>query len=306
MSNFMNENTLKIVEDREKMKQFFEMLDVSEETIKDYQARIGLFLDFIKINKLNNYSFLNFKKELNKRTDLSVASKNKYLITAKIFLNELNRLGYIPVNITQNVKVFSQIKKHKKEGLTEKEVEIITEKLQKLEENPKNTRLKAIMAFLLLQGLRQCEVVRLDFKDVDLVASRVFVKGKGSDDKEVVNLHPETTRTLKNYLKANRIADGALFTSQSNNNRLKRITTRSLRKIVKDFLNELNIDKSTHGTRHFFVSQLVKNYKGDLLEVARYSRHKSIEMLQVYNDNIKLKADLPRFYETFNNIKINN
>lgn len=302
----MNEQLTQIMGTKEQAKKFFDFLDVSRETIKDYHSRIGLFLDFIKENKLNNNSFLNFKRELSKRNDLSVASKNKYLITARIFLNELHRLGYIPVNITQNIKVFSQNKKHKKEGLNQQEVEVITEKLQKLEENPKNSRLKAVMAFLLLQGLRQCEIVRLNFNDLDLVNNRILVKGKGSDDKEIVNLHPETTRTLKKYLKLNKIADGALFVSQSNNNRLKRLTTRSLRKIVKDFLNELKINKSTHGARHFFVSQLVKSYKGDLLEVARYSRHKSIEMLQVYNDNIKLKADLPRFYETFDNIKINN
>lgn len=46
--------------------------------------------------------------------------------------------------------------------------------------------------------------------------------------------------------------------------------------------------------------------KGDLLEVSRLTRHKSLEMLQVYNDNIKFKADLPRFYETFGDIKIIN
>ena len=91
--------------------------------------------------------------------------------------------------------------------------------------------------------------------------------------------------------------------SNSNNSKAKRLSVRGLRKIVTSLLRELNIDKNIHGFRHYFVTTLVKNYKGDLLEVARYTRHKSLEMLQVYNDNIKQKADLPRYYKSFNNIQ---
>lgn len=300
----MNDKTLRVVENREKAKQLFELLDVAETTRQEYKKRIDLFLDFLMGKELNFNSFLEFKKYLASRVDLAVSSKNKYLITAKIFLNELNRQGIIPVDITKNIKVFKSDRKHKKEGLSEEEVAILIKELQQLKNNQKNSRLKAVLAFLLLQGLRQCEIVRLNIEDVDLANNRTFIKGKGSDDKEAINLHPQTVQVLKNYLKINKIADGALFVSQSNNNRLKRLTTRSLRKMVKDFFNKVGIEKSTHGTRHFFISQLIKNYKGDLLEVSRYSRHKSIEMLQVYNDNIKLKADLPRFYEVFNKIKI--
>lgn len=303
--NFMSGELITILEGKEKANHIFDLLDVAEATRQDYKARIGLFFDFIEVGGFDRDSFLKFKRHLAERTDLAVASKNKYLITAKIFLNELNRRGIIPVNITQNVKVFSQSRRHKKEGLTDEEVAILSEKLQQLEDNPKTLRLKAVLGFLLLQGLRQCEIVRLDIKDIDLANKLAFIRGKGQDDKEIINLHPETVLTLKNYLRSNKIADGALFVSQSNNNRSKRLTTRGLRKIVKEFFYQSGINKSIHGTRHFFVSQLVKNYKGDLLEVARYSRHKSLEMLQVYNDNIKLKADLPRFYETFEDIKIN-
>jgi len=122
------------------------------------------------------------------------------------------------------------------------------------------------------------------------------------DDKEIIHLHLETVRALKEYLQVNRVSDGVLFASKSNNSRNKRLTTRTLRKIVKETLKQLGIEKTTHGFRHYFTSALIKAYKGDLLEVARYTRHKSLEMLQVYNDNIKLQADLPRFYEVFKEV----
>ncbi len=287
---------------RHTAKRIFDLLDISENTREDYKLRVYLFLDYIQKNRYNHNSFLDFKRELEKRADWSVATKNKYLATAKIFLKELNRRGIIPADITQNIKTFKQNKRHKREGLNDEEIKRLIDSFRQLPATPENTRLKAILSFLILQGLRQIEIVRLDFKDLDFTAKTAFVRGKGRDDKESIDLHPETIRNLKEYLKTNKIADGALFTSRSNNCRDKRITTRALRGIIKTILTELKIDKTTHGFRHYFTSKLIETYKGDLLEVARYTRHKSLEMLQVYNDNIKRKADLPRYYQTFKDI----
>ncbi|MFA5925611.1 MAG: tyrosine-type recombinase/integrase [Parcubacteria group bacterium] len=285
-------------------KRIFDLLDISENTREDYKSRVYLYLRFVQENGYNFNSFLDFKRELEKRTDLSTATKNKYLATAKIFLKELNRQGIIPADITQNIKTFKQSKKHKREGLNDGEIKLLVDRFKQLPATSESTRLKAILSLLIFQGLRQIEIVRLDIKDLDFTAKMAFVLGKGRDDKESIDLHPETIRNLKEYLKTNKIADGALFTNRSNNGKGKRITTRALRGIIKTILKDLKIDKTTHGFRHYFTSKLIETYKGDLLEVARYTRHKSLEMLQVYNDNIKRKADLPRYYETFGGIKL--
>lgn len=280
----------------------FDLLDVSESTRAEYKQRIGLFLDFVKDKEFNFNIFLEFKRHLAGKTDFGISTKNKYLITARVFLKELNRCGLLPSDITQNVKTFRQDRKHKREGLNEAEIKLLTEKIRQLPDTQQNLRLKAILSLLALQGLRQIEVIRLNVQDVDFVSKTALIQGKGMDDKELIYLHPETVRTLKDYLQVHRISDGALFVSKSNNSRNKRLTTRSLRKLVKETLKKLEIEKSTHGFRHYFTSALIKAYKGDLLEVARYTRHKSLETLQVYNDNIKLQADLPRFYDVFKEV----
>jgi integrase len=280
----------------------FDLLDVSETTRQDYKYRIGLFLEFTNERGFNRNSFLEFKRYLAERTDLAVSTKNKYLATAKIFLKEANRQGALPADITQNIKTFSQNKKHKRDGLNDEEIKKLTDKIQTLPETQQNTRLKAILSLLALQGLRQIEITRLDVKDIDFISKIAFIRGKGQDDKEPINLHPEAVKALQNYLKSNGIADGALFTSQSNNSKNQRLTTRAIRDIVKETLNALGINKTTHGFRHYFTTTLIKTYKGDLLEVAQYTRHKSLEMLQVYNDNIKKEADLPRYYNAFSGI----
>ena len=287
---------------QKKAGQVFDMLDVNEATRADYKYRIGLFLDFVKNRGFNRNSFLEFKRHLASRADFAVATKNKYLATAKIFLKELNRQGTLPADITQNIKTFSQSKKHKREGLNDDEIKLLSERMKQMPSTAYNTRLRAIFSLLALQGLRQAEITRLDIKDLDLAGRLAFIQGKGRDDKESINLHPETAKALKDYLRTAKVADGALFVSNSNNSRNHRLTTKALRAMVKDVLIELGIDKSTHGFRHYFTTTLIKTYKGDLLEVAQYTRHKSLEMLQVYNDNIKREADLPRFYKAFKGV----
>jgi integrase len=294
---------LTISDPRERAEKIFDLLDVSETTRQDYKYRIGLFLDFTSERGFNRNSFLEFKRALAERTDLAVSTKNKYLATAKIFLKEANRQGLLPADITQNIKTFSQSKKHKRDGLNDEEIKKLTEAIRGLPETQQNARLKAILSLLVFQGLRQVEAIRLDVRDIDFISKTAFIQGKGQDDKEPINLHPEAVKALQNYLKSNGIADGALFTSQSNNSKNQRLTTRALRDIVKETLNALGIEKTTHGFRHYFTTTLIKTYKGDLLEVAQYTRHKSLEMLQVYNDNIKREADLPRFYKAFSEVK---
>lgn len=285
-------------------KQVFAGLDVSPTTQADYQYRIGLFIEFIGKQGLNVNSYLQYKRYLADRNDIAVATKNKYLAAARVMLKELNRTGALPMDITQNVKAFSQNKKHKRDGLNDTEIERLTEQLRTQKVTPYNVKMRAIFCLLALQGLRQVELVRLDVKDLDLIRSVANVQGKGKDDKEPVSLHPTTVDALKAYLKVNKLADGALFISSSNRSKNQRLSTHSIHRYVSEMFKELGIKKTPHGFRHYFTTTLIKSYKGDLLEVARYTRHQSLEMLQVYNDGINAKADLPRYYKTFEKVAI--
>ncbi len=280
----------------------YDSLDVSENTRQDYKTRIQSFLEFIKDQEVNHNLFLEYKRSLAQHSDLSVATKNKYLAAARIFLKEVCRRGMLPTDITQNIKGFRQDKKHKRDGLNNDEIITLVEKLNSLPHTPRTDRIKAIIVLLTLQGLRQVEIIRLNISDIDLVGKRAFIQGKGRDDKEPVDLHPETVRLLKEYMGSNNVKDGALFTSRSNNSRNLRITTRSIRSIAKTLLNDLGIDKTVHGFRHYFITTLVDKFGGNLLDVAQYSRHRSLEMLQIYYDRVRKQHDLPKYYKAFEKV----
>lgn len=288
--------------DKEKAVSVFDNLDITEATRADYKARIAYFMNYLAGSGLDHNTCLNFKRHLAQRTDITASSKNKYFAVARVFLKEAHRTGVLPVDLTLNIKGFSQNKKHKRDGLNDQEVARLSARVKDLPATKENARLKAMLSLLALQGLRQVEICRLNVADLDLVAQKAFVVGKGAQDKEPVDLHPDTVKALKDYLAKSRIKDGALFVSESNRAKEQRLTTRGLRLIVKDFMRGLDIDRCVHGFRHFFTTRLIKSYKGDLLDVARYTRHRSIEMLQVYNDSVNSEADLPRYYTAFEGV----
>ena len=291
-----------LLNDYTKAKRIFELLDAGESTINDYKSRIDSFLDFINEKGFNNNSFREYKRHLDNRIDIKTGTKQKYLISARVWLRELNRVQILKTDLTSNTKGFKQDKKHKRDGITEEEIKLVMDKIKLLESTPEAARLRALFTILALQGLRQIEIIRLDIEDLDLRAGVCFVHGKGRDDKERIYLHPEAVKSLENYLALNKIRSGALFVSNSNRSKNQRLTTRGLREIVTSVLKGLDIEKCTHGFRHYFTTKLIKNYKGDILEVAKYTRHKSLEMLQVYNDNINHQASLPIYYQAFEGV----
>ena len=168
--------------------QALSQIDISESTRKDYSYRIKDFIKFVNNFGFHRNSYLEYKRYLNNRIDLKVSSKNKYLISARVILNEWNRQGFIP-DITKNVKQFKQSNSHKITGFNIDDVNKIGEAISQLPENLKKYRLKLLFTLMVYQGLRQSEILNLTIEDLFLIEGYVLIKGKGSNDKEMVYLH---------------------------------------------------------------------------------------------------------------------
>jgi integrase len=287
----------------------FDTLDVSEATRADYTARLMPFLSFVEDKQFSINTFLDFKRELRGRDDLSASSKNKYLVVARIFLKELNRRGILPVDITHNIRNFRLDKRHKVNGLDDREVESLEWWCQA--HSVEKPREVAIMCLLFYQGLRLCELSRLNWEDVLWRSNQILIKGKGRDDKETVLLHPVSVKAIKQYYRVRQYLEletdrprGAMFRSRSVPSKQGRITTRGLRHIVKTVFEEQGIEKTCHGLRHTFVTRLVKYFNGDITKVAQFSRHRSLEMVQVYNDAVLLESDYKGYIKAFGDINL--
>lgn len=282
-------------------------LDISTATFMDYSSRLEKFVQFaLSYDVVPINIFLEYKRHLQADTSLSVSSKNKYLTVARLVLREGWRRGAWKTDITAGVKGFRQSKKHKKYGINDADMAKLKEWIEFRERNKPLRyqltpfiRIKSLIMLLAYQGLRQIEIVRLDIADFSAVDGTLLVRGKGSDDKERIYLHPEVVSALNEYVALSNKKSGAMFYSLSNSSVGSRLTTRGLRSIVSKVLERLGIEASVHGFRHYFVTKLLKEMNGDVMTVMRYSRHKSLDMLQVYNDAVVEKDDLPRFNEVF-------
>ena len=229
----MNELTL-TTDSLSRAQQIFDMLDINEVTRENYKRNIRHFVFFLKGKVFGINTFIEYKRYL-AELNFEVSTKNNYFHAAKIVLKELNRQGIVPADITQNVKCFKQEKGHKRFGLNEKDVQRVCQELNNMED----LRMKAIFVLLIFQGLRQKELVAMDVDDVDIKNMTARITGKGRQDYEVINLHPESVSVLKRYFETN--PSGPLITSSGNRNNGERISTRQLRRIVKDFLTGLQV-----------------------------------------------------------------
>ena len=281
-------------------KGILEQIDASEKTIKKYKSDAFLFISFLEGDRFDIDTFRRYKKYLKQIDTISTKTKNCKLIAAKVLLKELFAKGLLKIDLTTNVKNFRIRQDHVKDGFTKEEVSPINGQIDKENDNFKRSRLQAIFTLLAFQGLRQFEVVSLKVEDLKLQDNCLFVLGKGRDDKERIDLHPKTKNALENYLKESGKKSGFLFTSLSNNSKGKQITTRGLRKTFNAIFKASGVfEKTLHGFRHFFVTTFLEITNGDILTTQKFSRHKSLQAVKMYDDRKKKKELLPTFYAAF-------
>jgi integrase/recombinase XerC len=147
-------------------------------------------------------------------------------------------------------------------------------------------RNKAIVRLLFDLALRRAEVVSLDLEHLDLEHESVWVLGKSRNERERLTLPQQTIDTLLEWLHYRGWGPGALFTSMNPSGCGDgRLTGRSIGRI----LGELGLRAGVghvrpHGLRHASISEALDKSGGDVRAVQRFSRHKDVNMLLIYDD----------------------
>lgn len=133
-------------------------------------------------------------------------------------------------------------------------------------------------------GLRVSELVGLDLGDVDLKDGWVRTIGKGNKER-IVPLGSKASAALERYLVRRHelvdgsTPDGAIFL----NHRGGRLTTRSVRRLLKEHLVRAGLDTSItpHGLRHSFATHLLDS-GADLRSIQEMMGHASLTTTQRY------------------------
>lgn len=148
---------------------------------------------------------------------------------------------------------------------------------------------RAILELLFSSGLRVSELVKLNRDSINLERREFVVRGKGNKDRPIF-ISPSAAEHIKDYLSARTDSLIPLFLNNSRNQQtpdtsgdFRRITTRSIARIVKKYAHLAGINKpvSPHTFRHSFATDLLLN-GADLRSVQALLGHSNISTTEIY------------------------
>ena len=153
--------------------------------------------------------------------------------------------------------------------------------------DPKSIRDRALLRILYELGLRRNEAVSVDLEHLNLEQGWVKVLGKAQRQRQMLTLPDKTKEALRAWLKVRGEEPGALFLALDRANWGRRLSGDGLHWICESVGKMAGIEVKPHGLRHAAITDALDATNGDIRAVRRFSRHKSLDMLLIYDDNRK-------------------
>ncbi len=288
-NNEIKGESVKITEDL--TLRFIDYIDAKPKTIDTYKKALKQLFNYLSANNITHpqrKDILNFREFL--KLEHKPTTVQNYITATRLFFRWTNQENIYP-NIADHVKGAKLDREHKKDYLTSKQVRYILDNIDK--DTVIGIRDYAILVLMVTGGLRTIEVSRANIEDLRTLGdcTALYIQGKGRDEKtEYVKIQPQVEDAIRNYLRKREIKNTKepLFVSLSNNNKGKRLTTRSISGIVKKRLKEsgYNTEKLTaHSLRHTAVTLSLLG-GNTLQEVQQFARHTDISTTQIYAHNL--------------------
>jgi len=282
-------------------RQFLEYLEIEKgrsiHTVTNYDHYLTRFLEYSKVSdpkKLTEEMVREYRLWLNRQPGTKVGrqvdtlkrkTQNYYLIALRAFLKYLRRRGVDSLN-PERIELAK---------VPERSLDLISsQELTRLMEAPEQNTLvgmrdRAMLELLFSTGLRVSELCGLSQEDVDLSRDEFSVRGKG-DKVRVVFLSDTAREAIREYLKARKDFDDAMFVQYGKNakqtsikNKDLRLTPRSVQRIIKKYATIAGITRKVtpHVIRHSFATDLLSN-GADLRSVQALLGHAHIGTTQIY------------------------
>ena len=271
---------------------FIAYLDTSEKTVQTYTRALKQLFKYLAINNIQHpqrADILAFRDDL-KATGKKPTTVQNYITATKIFFKWTDQEGLYP-NIAENIKGAKLNRDHKKDYLTATQAKEIINSIDT--STLKGLRDYAIIVLMTTGGLRTIEVSRANIEDLRTIGGNtvLFIQGKGKEEKtDYVKISPQVEKAIRAYLRdrGKTSEDSPLFASTSNNNKGKRLTTRTISGIVKETFKKAGYDSdrlTAHSLRHTAVTLSLLAGK-DITEVQQFARHANISTTMIYNHSL--------------------
>lgn len=269
-------------------KRWTSYIDASPRTIEAYSKNIKRFIIYLQDNGINRpqrEDIVEYRDYL--KVDHKPTTVQSYLAAVKLFFQWTEREGIYP-NVADRVKGAKLDTEHKKDYLTSKQVGKLLGAIDRT--TTKGKRDYAILSLMVTTGLRTISIINANIEDIRTAgdSTALYYKGKGHEEKATyVKLAEPVEEAIRDYLKARGKADGQepLFSSVANRNNGGRMTTRSISRLAKESLIQvdLNSDRLTaHSFRHTAATLNLLN-GGTVEETQQLLDHANINTTLIYS-----------------------
>ncbi len=292
---------------------FLEYLEVekgrSQKTIENYHHYLIRFLLWAKISNPEQITpelVRKYRIYLNRLADgkgqqLKKITQNYHMIALRNFLKYLSKRD-IQSMAAEKIEI-GKNPTHEIEFLAGGEVQRLLNCVNS--KNLKSLRDRCILELLFSAGLRVSELTSLNRDQINLDRQEFSVRGKG-DKIRLVFVSDSAKNFLEKYLDKRIDLDEALFihfskkkSQQTTGQESKRLTPRSIQRIVKFYAAKAGLVKDVHPhtLRHSFATDLLSN-GADIRSVQVMLGHSSITTTQIYTHvtNEQLKQVHQKFH----------
>ena len=296
------------------------ILNKSQNSIKEYNYDLNMFLKYIKIHfnmtketdfqkisikdftidtlkKVTPEDILSFLSYLALNKNCKAATRARKISTIRIFFAYLSqKANLIEINPAQNIETPKKEKRMPKYLSLEDSKKLLDVTMDADDKNKE--RDYAIITLFLNCGLRLSELTLINIKDIDFNEYKLNVIGKGNKERTIY-LNKSCVNAIENYLKVrpkegiksdDKKSKEALFLSE----RHKRISNRTVQYIVKKELRKANLDTSkysTHKLRHTAATLMYQYGNVDIRALQELLGHESISTTEIYthvnNDQVR-------------------
>lgn len=272
--------------------QFIIFIDATPNTVRTYRGSLKQWFLYLRQNQIghpDSETVRQYRQELQNSGKKPTTVKN-YIIAVKRFFEWTEEAGFYP-NIAKYIKSGHLSKNFKKDYLTSSQAKKILDEIDR--STLKGKRDYAMLVTMLTMGLRTIEITRANIEDIRTKgdATVLYVQGKGHEEKDDLIRMPYHVETaIRDYLSVRHANDLSepLFTSTSNHNADGRMTTRSIRRIVKTAFISAGYDSprlTAHSTRHTAATLSLLN-GATLQQTQELLRHRNIGTTEIYAHNI--------------------
>lgn len=263
-------------------------IDASPKTVEAYTKGIKYFREYLSvcgIRQPTRETVIAYRDELKKNHKPTTVQS--YLEAVKLFFQWTEQERLYP-NIAAHIKGAKLDSEYKRDYLTTKQVSKLLDSIDT--STLKGLRDYAMLSLMVTTGLRTISVVRADIGDIRTAGDSValYYQGKGHEEKaDYVKIAEPVEDAIRKYLVVRGQTDSSapLFSSISNRNSGGRMTTRSISRVAKNHLIEIDLksDRLTaHSLRHTAATLNLLN-GGTVEETKQLLGHANINTTLIYS-----------------------